>query len=209
MTWFKILARTPKSEKREAEKPARKAKPRAKTKPLSAEDHALWSHVARSITPLEGRILPDLSDMPPLPKPDPAEPPLSAPPPQRAPSLPPLARLDKKSLRQIARGSTEIDARIDLHGMRQSEAHAALHSFLLRTHHAGARVVLVITGKGARNPETVDARGEERGVLRRFVPHWLADPAMRRIVMGFETAARGHGGEGALYVRLRRKKDSA
>jgi DNA-nicking Smr family endonuclease len=206
VTWFKILARTSKPEKREPEKPARKAKPRGKA--LSSEDHALWSHVARSITPLDGRILPDLTEMPPPPAPQvrgPSPVPEASQP--RQPTLPPLARLDKRSLRQISRGSTEIDARIDLHGMRQSEAHAALHSFLSRLHHSGARVALVITGKGARNLESSDARGEERGVLRRLVPHWLADPAMRRIVMGFESAARGHGGEGALYVRLRRKKD--
>lgn len=204
MSWFKILARSPKPEKRDAEKPARKAKPKPKGKPLTQEDHALWSHVARSITPLEGRILPDLTELPAatLPEARAASAVLPEAPP-RPPALPPLARLDKRSLRQISRGTTEIDARIDLHGLRQSEAHAALHSFLYREHHAGARVALVITGKGGG----IDARGEERGVLRRLVPHWLADPAMRRIVMGFESAARGHGGEGALYVRLRRKKD--
>lgn len=207
MTWFKILSRSAKPEKREPERPVRKAKPRGK--PLSAEDHQLWSHVARSITPLEGRAMPALPDPAPLPEPAGARgpAPVVAPAP-RAVALPPLARLDKKSLRQISRGSTGIDARIDLHGMRQSEAHAALHSFLSRAHHAGARVVLVITGKGAGKPENGDARGEERGVLRRLVPHWLSDPAMRRIVMGFESAARGHGGEGALYVRLRRKNEA-
>ncbi len=193
MSWFKILARSPKPEKRErVEKPQRKPKSKA----LSREDHALWSHVARSVTPLEGRVVPEIAATPPAAEHVPmADPPRA---------LPPLARLDKRERRRLARGSGEIEARLDLHGLRQSEAHAALHGFLGRAHHAGAGLVLVITGKGGGQ----DPQGGERGVLRRLVPHWLADPAMRRIVLGFETAARGHGGEGALYVRLRRRRQA-
>lgn len=202
MSWFKILARSPtKAQKNEAPpKPRRKAKGKALTK----EDHAVWAHIARSVTPLEGRVLPPEPEaLPPVKvAPAPDHPPLAEPP--RAPALPPLARLEKRALRKISRGGIEIDGRLDLHGMRQAEAHAALHAFLYRQHHAGARLVIVITGKGARNPGAVDARGDERGILRRLVPHWLADPAMRRIIMGFESAAQHHGGEGALYVRLRR-----
>jgi DNA-nicking Smr family endonuclease len=103
-----------------------------------------------------------------------------------------------------------VEARIDLHGMRQSEAHAALRRFLFDAYAKGRRWVLVITGKGAparsgRAPEEAEyGREEERGVLRRNVPRWLAEPELRAIVVGFTPAAVRHGGEGALYVQLRR-----
>jgi DNA-nicking Smr family endonuclease len=101
---------------------------------------------------------------------------------------------------KLARGSEPIDARIDLHGMTQADAHAALTHFLRGAQHDGARVVLVITGKGARNADP----HAERGVLRRMVPHWLESAALRPYVVGFESAGAGHGREGALYVRVRR-----
>jgi DNA-nicking Smr family endonuclease len=203
MSWFKILSRTPKPEKRE--NAARKTKAlKPKRNPLTAEDHAIWSEVVRTIAPLPGRTLPESTTVS-LPQPVEMVPtlalshPVAAPP--KTPALPPLARLEKRTLRALSRGSVEIEGRIDLHGMRQSEAHGALNAFLHRAHHSGLRLVLVITGKGGGT----DAQGEERGVLRRLVPHWLADPGLRRIVLGYESATRGHGGEGALYVRLRRK----
>jgi DNA-nicking Smr family endonuclease len=207
MTWFKILSRAPKPDKREnaPAKVAKKTKP--KRNPLSAEDHAIWSEVARSVAPLPGRVLPEVTTAPPSIHVEAST--LTAQPagvaaPLGSPSLPPLARLEKRTLRALARGRAEIEGRIDLHGMRQSEAHGALNTFLHRAHHRGEKLVLVITGKGGG----LDANGEERGVLRRLVPHWLADPVLRRLVVGYESAARGHGGEGALYVRLRRKRDT-
>ena len=209
MTWFKILSRSPKPEKspEKAQRKNRQAKP--KKAPLTAEDHALWSEVARSIAPLPGRILPESIVAAPAQIKDHAPPSLHLSPapshpktrPEK-PALPPLARLEKRTLRALVRGSAEIEGRIDLHGMRQIEAHGALNAFLHRAHHSGIKLVLVITGKGSGT----DSQGEERGVLRRLVPHWLADPGLRRIVLGYESAARGHGGEGALYVRLRRRK---
>lgn len=178
--------------------------PRRRKPEISAEDQALWVHVTRSAKPLPGRK--------PLPMPEP-EPRLEPAPPPRAdaaspparprpPALLPLAGIEKRMVRDVARGKSAIDGRIDLHGMRQAEAHQALLAFIHRAHHEGAKMVLVITGKGGG----LDPRGEERGVLRRLVPHWLADPVLRRLVIGFEQAARGHGGEGALYVRLRRRR---
>jgi DNA-nicking Smr family endonuclease len=100
---------------------------------------------------------------------------------------------------RIARGAHAIDGRLDLHGMTQDEAHGRLLSFLRGRQARGAKVVLVITGKGSRNGE-----GGGRGVLKRMVPLWLGLPDLRSLVIGFEDAAIGHGGEGALYVRLRR-----
>jgi DNA-nicking Smr family endonuclease len=99
--------------------------------------------------------------------------------------------------RGVARGKQAIDARLDLHGLTQSEAHAALLRFLRNAHRRDARLVLVITGKG---------RGGEPGVLRRQVPQWLGLPEFRSLVLGFEDAHVTHGGEGALYVRLRRAR---
>jgi DNA-nicking Smr family endonuclease len=95
----------------------------------------------------------------------------------------------------------EIDARLDLHGMTQIRAHRALFGFLQRAHHDGLAFVLVITGKGK-----MGAAESERGVLRRQVPQWLALPEFRSLVVGFEEAHIGHGGEGALYVRVRRSR---
>jgi DNA-nicking Smr family endonuclease len=115
-----------------------------------------------------------------------------------ASTLTPIMRREKQ---QLARGRAAIDARIDLHGMTQTEAHGALRRFLLHSQANGAKFVLVITGKGAPN----SPRGE-RGVLRQQVPLWLALPEFRRYVLGFDSAHAGHGGEGALYVRLRKAR---
>lgn len=100
---------------------------------------------------------------------------------------------------RVARGKEAIDGRLDLHGLTQSEAHAALLRFLRMATARDARLVLVITGKGAR--------GEgERGVLKRQVPQWLSLPEFRALVVGFEQAHLAHGGEGALYIRVRRTR---
>jgi DNA-nicking Smr family endonuclease len=181
---------------------------------ITPEDQALWVHVARSTKPLPGRIAPELPDVPEPPPPasEAARQPAPLPAPPRARPAQPLAGIEKKLARQIVRGRIEVDARIDLHGMRQAEAHGALITFIHRAHRSGARIVLVITGKGAPRADGWAALdqgagwGGERGVLRRLVPHWLADPALRQLVIGFDQAARAHGGEGALYVRIRRPR---
>ena len=174
---------------------------------LTAEDEHLWSIVARSVKPLRHKKQPPAKRARPrLPtKPMPESASVAA----GAAAMPtvrpnaghrpvPIALRDKQ---RLARGRANIDARIDLHGLTQAEAHAALLRFLHRAQAEGARFVLVITGKGVPNA----SRGE-RGVLRRQVPMWLALPEFRRYVLGFDVAHTGHGGEGALYVRLRRAK---
>ncbi|MBC7833020.1 MAG: Smr/MutS family protein, partial [Hyphomicrobium sp.] len=128
-------------------------------------------------------------------------------------TLPPPApapiALERRKARKLSSGRIDIDGRIDLHGMRQSEAHEALRRFLKRGYADGKRWVLVITGKGAPARTSLDERTErdgiERGVLRRNVPRWLAEPELAGIVIGFTTAAINHGGEGALYVHLRKR----
>src|SRR5262249_39560066 len=113
-----------------------------------------------------------------------------------------LEPFDRRLKQRLVRGTESIDARIDLHGKTQSEAHAALISFLRKAQSDGAKFVLVITGKGG------GARDDwsERGVLKRQVPQWLKLPEFRSYVLGFEDAHMGHGGAGALYVRIRRRK---
>lgn len=104
--------------------------------------------------------------------------------------------LDKPTHRKIAKGRLNIDARIDLHGLTQREAHHLLYSFLVDAHARGLRHVLIITGKG-------HSHGSE-GVLKQMVPHWFSTPIFRLLVSAYEDAALHHGGNGALYVRLRR-----
>jgi DNA-nicking Smr family endonuclease len=112
--------------------------------------------------------------------------------------------VERKTLQALRRGRKDVDSVIDLHGMRQEEAHFALLSFLHRAQSSGHALVLVVTGKGG----AAASHGlfEERGVLRRMVPHWLRLPDLRHLVIGFEEASPQHGGSGALYVRLRRRR---
>jgi DNA-nicking Smr family endonuclease len=148
----------------------------------------------------------------PADKPAPRHPPKATPPsprpataaPYQAPPQTPVPAegLERQARLALRRGRMPIEARIDLHGMIQSEAHAALTGFIRRARAAGHGYVLVVTGKGGVG--YADPFGE-RGVLRRSVPHWLRSPELRSIVIGFEEAARHHGGGGALYVRLRRR----
>ena len=116
---------------------------------------------------------------------------------------PPLAPLGRRLKQRVARGREPIEARLDLHGYTQAEAHAALLRFLRRAQADNLKTVLVVTGKGsARNARTAG----ETGVLKRAVPQWLALPEFRSLVLGFEDAHSGHGGQGALYLRLRRAR---
>ena len=122
----------------------------------------------------------------------------------------PLADFDRRKARQIASGKIEVEARIDLHGLRQRDAHARLRAFLLEAHARGHKTVLVITGKGGEEP--ADGLGalvgeRQRGVLRRNVPHWLEEPDLRAIVLSFTQAGLRHGGAGALYVQLRKARE--
>jgi DNA-nicking Smr family endonuclease len=104
---------------------------------------------------------------------------------------------------KLRRGTERPDAVLDLHGMRQAQAHAVLIGFLRRAQIEGRSLVLVVTGKGGASAG--EGPFEERGVLRRVVPHWLRLSDLRPLVIGFEEAAPHHGGSGALYVRLRRR----
>jgi DNA-nicking Smr family endonuclease len=177
---------------------------------LSDEERTLWSMVTRAIKPLRRRKAATEEGIDTMPAV--VTPPVKAPKaaatkaiapvaPSRRTAPPPLAPLGRRMKQKLGRGTEPIDARIDLHGMTQADAHAALTHFLRRAQRDGARVVLVITGKGARPGADPYA---ERGVLKRQVPHWLESAELRSFVVGFESAGIGHGGAGALYVRVRR-----
>jgi DNA-nicking Smr family endonuclease len=172
---------------------------------LSAEERVLWTTVTKSIAPLRessesgddgGSVSGTVR-----PKPSATRPPPLPPSPADRNHLP-LAPLGRRMKQRVARGKEGIDGRLDLHGLTQVEAHATLLRFLRTASSRGARLVLVITGKGAR------AADGERGVLKRQVPQWLVLPEFRALVVGFEDAHAAHGGEGALYVRVRRSKRS-
>jgi DNA-nicking Smr family endonuclease len=170
---------------------------------LTDGERTLWEGIARSIKPL--RRVAKVAKAGPGDPPKPSPPTVKAVPrivaPLPTPSVPkPIAPLDRRTRQKLARGKEPIDARLDLHGMTQRDAHAALARFLQRAQREGARFVLVVTGKGARS----QSGDGERGVLRRQVPLWLRLPEFRELVVSFEAAHIGHGGEGALYVRVRK-----
>ena len=197
--------------KRSSRPPALELHPRPRRRALSEEERVLWDSVARQIKPLKkhraakthAALRPEtpapVVKHPAPPGPAASRPIAPAPAPRTAkPVAPPLAPLGKRERAKLSRGRSEIEARIDLHGMTQVRAHHALSNFLLRAHHDGLTFVLVITGKGKA--------GGESGVLRRQVPQWLSLPEFRAFVVGFEEAHVGHGGAGALYVRIRRAR---
>ncbi|MEL7544218.1 MAG: Smr/MutS family protein [Pseudomonadota bacterium] len=201
-------------------------------RPLHPEESRIWRQVTDSVTPLSDRAITspgdDFAEM--MRQHDlspPARPVRSGQPAggesvpaTRRQMLPPaasqpvasLGTFESKRFRQLSRGSVGIDATLDLHGLRQHEAHGALRRFLVQAQARGARYVTVITGKGSRagdNREETDTWGtwgapRERGVLRRVVRQWLEDAEFRSLVVSYTTAPRHHGGEGALYVHVRR-----
>ncbi|MEX2319597.1 MAG: Smr/MutS family protein, partial [Bauldia sp.] len=137
----------------------------------------------------------------------PARPAHAAPRPSpKTPAAPPApGTIDRRTISRLARGTIAIDARLDLHGMTQAAAHGRLIRFLREAQADGARMALVITGKGRPAGEAATF-GEQPGVLRRAVPMWLASAETRPLVVGLGAAAPAHGGAGALYVRIRRKR---
>jgi DNA-nicking Smr family endonuclease len=174
----------------------------ARLRNLSEDDRIVWAHVAQGIRPLPGKTVPHIAPQDAASNLADHEPPARPAKTLAANGKPqtqdhPQQGIDRVTRRKIAKGRFPIDARIDLHGLTQTDAHALLVSFLHRAQAEGCRLVLVITGKGA-------SFGSD-GILRRAVPAWLQTPSFRAMVSGFEEAARGHGGAGAIYLRLRHK----
>lgn len=185
---------------------------------MSPEDRELWGRVVRTLTPLDPdrartaqEEMAKVLETPECVPKSAARPgkktrtttASKAPPAAKPPAPPPMHRLEHRYRKQIVRGSKQIDARIDLHGLTQPHAHDRLRRFVHEAQARGHKVVLVITGKGG-GPE--NAYMDERGILRRMVPQWLAMPDLRHVVIGYEEAHTSHGGAGALYVRIRRRR---
>jgi DNA-nicking Smr family endonuclease len=188
----------------------------------SATERELWRQVTRDARPLPGRksdsaftqtLREEIGGAPadaqesqqsepasppaPSPRPSAAAPAAKKPAPPLAPGR--FADLDKRTADRLRRGRMPLEAALDLHGMTQEAAHLALDSFISRAFESGLRCVVVVTGKGSRS-------AEEGGVLRRRVPVWLNQPVNRTKLLAFTHAQPRHGGEGALYVLLKRRR---
>ena len=197
--------------------------------PLTGEDRELWQRLAHSIEPIHRmkqrvpetersgldaawsrpaplitgpmvsthhQILQSATALPAMPA-------------ARTKAPPPLAPFDRKRSRRIASGRIEIEARLDLHGARQIEAHSQFRWFIVNCVARGFSTVLVVTGKGGRRDDVTSSGfatgAPERGVLRRSVPMWLDEPELRALVASYTTADIKHGGDGALYIHLRKR----
>ncbi|OIR00751.1 endonuclease MutS2 [mine drainage metagenome] len=176
---------------------------------VSRDEARLWREVMKGATAFEGR-LPEEEDAPP-PAPDLA--PLPVPPqnpPPREPAPPGGAArqshrldhgktvgIDRRTAERLKKGGMAIEARLDLHGLIQDEAYSALRRFILASFERERRCLLVITGKGTR---------EGSGVLRGQVPRWLNEASLRPFILAFSYAQPRDGGEGALYVLLKRRR---
>ena len=180
---------------------------------VNPDDADLWQRVAETAEPLKkgknratDHAVPIVEPAQENPRPK-KTPPVAAPyrveAPPKDPGPPPVANFERREARKLGAGRISVDARIDLHGMRQHEAHGSLKAFLSRARSHGYRNVLVITGKGGKRGYDGST---ERGVLNRQVPRWLSEPEFRQWVVSFTHAGKRHGGDGALYVRLRRVK---
>ncbi len=182
-------------------------------------DFHLWTSVAETVEPLRRKgLLKHGSGTLPMPEAEP-EPIVKAPPrplktgkpflpPYQAPPQPAAfveKHVDPAIHKKVRRGRIDIDGKIDLHGMTQAEARETLRRFIGARAARGDRTVLVITGKGARTDNDYIAAMTERGILRTMLPIWLSEPGLSHLISGWSVAARGHGGEGAWYVRLRRQ----
>lgn len=198
---------------------------------LTEDETALWHRVTRRTRRFPAAPEPALPAALAAKAPDPAAPPpLRAPknamalkPRPAAPALPPVTldlalsagerlarepvRMDPGTHARMVRGKLQPEARIDLHGMTLAQAWPALSSFILQSHARGLRLVLVITGKGRTQP--MDDMGpvpRRAGALKNEVPQWLRSGLLGPVVLELREAHRSHGGSGAYYVYLRRKR---
>ena len=158
------------------------------------KDRGIWAEAMRDVTPLPGR----LALAAPAAPPEPPRAPPSSPVPTDAVPVERFAGIDRANAERLKRGLHPIEARLDLHGRTQAEAHRELIEFVEACCRGGQRCVLVITGRGF-GPDGP-------GVLKRAVPRWLAEAGLRRRILAVAAAQPHHGGAGALYLLLRRRR---
>lgn len=183
---------------------------------VTPEELELWRHVAQTVRPIKSgrRASQPKDEAPAAPaarKAANAAAP-TAPAPKRPPSAPASPHalthglshgIDRRQAERFRKGKLPIEGKIDLHGRTQQSAHDDLLVFLKRAHASGKRTVLVVTGKGMTQGKTV----AKTGILRQAVPRWLNEPPFRALVLAFDYAEPQHGGEGALYVLLKRVRE--
>lgn len=177
---------------------------------VTADEVQVWRSVVKDAKPLPGRVLPDEPDVIP-PERIPSPPPPPGTPPRRPSAHPPVPRsaaaapelghgstpgLDRRSAERMKRGDMAIAAVLDLHGHSQDIAHGELIAFIQQAWTLGRRCVLVVTGKGVQGS----------GILKNQVPRWLNQTPLRERILGFSYARPQHGGDGALYVLVRRHR---
>lgn len=178
---------------------------------VTPEELELWRQIAQTVRPIKSRRRPGKAKEEPPPaalaaKPRGAKPTA----PTAQPAKPPPATphelthglshgIDRRQAERFRKGKLPIEGKIDLHGRTQQDAHDDLLAFLKRARGADKRCVLVVTGKGMTTAKI--------GILRQAVPRWLNEPAFRPLVLAFDYAEPQHGGEGALYVLLKRVRD--
>ena len=192
---------------------------RTANRSLSEEERQLWAKVKRTIAPLDLAVQPEPVAVVPVP---PAiievtalertletKPPAAVAKKPPAPKPPAPRALDHKTRTRLSRGANPVGGTIDLHGMRQDEAYRALRAFLVRCQIRGDRFAIVVTGKGSRSYEQDHSSFRQRGVLRTAVPQWFVTDIFRDLVVGYSEASPSHGGSGALYVQIRRRRTPA
>jgi len=187
---------------------------------LTPDDLEVWKQVAKTVDRVETPIFEQLIEAKPAPKkpakplkqfdisPSGQEPQISvhlAPHPQGILKKAP-PQMDRKNFDRLRKGKMNPDRRVDLHGMTADVAHAVLTQFILGAHSSGARLVLVITGKGRLHGPSDTVMPQRRGTIRHSVPEWLRQAPVRDKVVQVIPAHRKHGGDGAYYVYLRRKR---
>jgi DNA-nicking Smr family endonuclease len=178
---------------------------------LSPEEKLLWAEAMRDAKTLPPGKRPAAKKTPDAPaaasvprrQRPPAQPATVQPPAKRVTPKPPLTSgavvdVDRRTAERLKRGQMPVEATLDLHGHTRAEAHGELNAFLDQSHAAGRRCVLIVTGKGARQTGG--------GVLRAEVPKWLNEAPNRARILAFAGARPQHGGGGALYVLLRRRR---
>ncbi len=186
---------------------------------LSSDDLEVWRQVAKTVERVEAPAFKELIDKKPTPKRPVERVPRFEITPRTEPNIsvslaphpgdvlkkaPP--QMDRKNYDRLRKGKMVPDRRIDLHGMTAQVAHTVLTQFVLSAHGSGARLVLVITGKGRTHRDEGGVMPTRRGVIRHSVPEWLRQAPLTNKVVQVIPAHRKHGGDGAYYVYLRRKR---